>query len=370
MVGLLVLAAVLVGPPASDTPLDPDSTGSDGLRGVRDLLEASGAQVDVSLEPPVDISTRAFVPLDLLAADDRDGWQAWVRAGGTLVVADPGSRLHGLTPAGGGLAGALGATPRPPACDLRALEAVEEVIHAGWRGYEVPTDADACFPVGEDGAWLVVRTEGRGTVVALGAPDPFTNGQLDRADNAVLAAALLAPSPGDRLVIVPRPAVGGGDTTLVDLVPPRIWRGLLLLLVAAGLGVLWRGRRLGPPVADRLPPVVPAAELARSVADLLQRAGSRDGAARQLRADARRDVGARLGAPIGTDPTALVELLAARTGVDRATAGTALLDTPVTDDRELVAIARAVRRARLEARSGLPTAEEPTSRLTDPSMER
>jgi hypothetical protein len=369
MVGLLVLATVLVGPPATDTPLDPASTASDGLRGVRDLLEGSGVQVEVSLEPPVDISTRAFVPVDLLAADDRDGWLDWVRAGGTLIVTDPGSRLHGLTPAGGGLAGALGATPRAPACDLPALAAVEEVVHPAWRGYEVPADAGACFPVGDDAAWLVVRPEGRGTVVALGAPDPLTNGQLDRGDNAVLAAALLAPSPGDRLVIVPRPAVGGGDTTLIDLVPPRIWQGLLLLLVAATLGLLWRGRRLGPPVTDRLPPVVPAAELARSVADLLQRAGSRDGAARQLRANARRDVGARLGAPAGTEPAALAELLAGRTGLDHATAILALLDTPVPDDRRLVDVARAVRSARRAAGSGLPAATEATSHHDDRAMD-
>jgi hypothetical protein len=370
MVGVLVLAAVLVGPPGSDTPLDPDSTSSDGLRGVRDLLEGSGVQVEVSLERPVDISTRAFVPVDLLAADDRDGWLDWVRAGGTLIVADPASRLHGLSSAGGGFAGALGATPRAPACDLPALAAVEEVVHPAWRGYEIPADAGTCFPVGEDAAWLVVRTEGRGTVVALGAPDPFTNGQLDRADNAVLAAALLGPAPGDQLVIVPRPAVGGGDTTLVDLVPPRIWRGLLLLLVAAALGALWRGRRLGLPVTDRLPPVVPAAELARSVADLLQRAGSRDGAARQLRADARREVGARLGAPAGTDPAALVELLAGRTGLDHGAASLALLDSPVADDRELVELARAVRRARRAAGTGLPAAHEAMASPDDRSRHR
>jgi hypothetical protein len=370
MVGVLVLAVVLVGPPAGETPLDPASTAADGLRGVRDLLEGSGVQVDVSLEQPVDISTRAFVPIDRLTAADRAGWLDWVRAGGTLIVADPGSRLHGLPPAGGGLAGALGATPRAPACDLPALAAVEQAVHAAWRGYEVPTDGDACFPVGEDAAWLVVRPEGRGTVVALGAADPFTNGQLDRADNAVLAAALLGPSPDDRLVIVPRPAVGGGDTTLVDLVPTRIWHGLLLLLVAAVLGVLWRGRRLGPPVADRLPPVVPAAELARSVADLLQRAGSRDGAARQLRANARRDVGTGLGAPAGTEPTALVELLADRTGLDATTASLALLDTPVGDDRGLVDVARAAREARRAAGSGLPAAASVPPRGDDRPMDR
>jgi hypothetical protein len=360
MIALLVVAAIIAGPPASEAPLDPASTARDGLRGVQELLQGTGAQVEVSLDPPVDTSTRGFVPLDRLPARDRETWLEWTRGGGTLVVADPGSPLHGLDPgAGAGLAGALGATPRLPACDLPALAAVGEVVHTGWRGFVVPTDGTGCFPVGDEGdAWLVVRPEGAGNVIALGSADPFTNGRLDRGDNAVLAAALLAPAPGDRVVLVPRPAVGEGDTTLLDLVPTRTWRGLSILLVALVLGVLWRSRRLGLPVADRLPPVVPAAELARSVAGLLQRARSRDGAAGQLRASARREVADRLGAATATTPDDLVDLVVARTAVERPIAHLGLVDAPVDDDRALVEVARAVAAVRHASETGLPSPQE------------
>jgi hypothetical protein len=341
MTALLVLAAVITGPPATDEPLDPDSVAPEGLRGLRDLLEAVGVQTDVSLDLPVDMSTKLFVPLDRLGERRHEAIAAWVRDGGTLVVADPTSRLHGLGSSPPGFEGVLGATPRRPACALDAVEEVDEVVHAGWSGLTVPDGATGCFPVGDEAAWLVARPEGAGTIVALGSAAPFTNRDLDRADNAVLAASLLGAAPGDRVVFVPLPPLGEGDATLLDLVAPRVWRGLGVLLVASLLGVLWRSRRLGPPVPERLPPVVPAAELARSVAGLLQRAHSRQGAAAQLRVHARREVGARLGAPGSASGEELAQLAVARTEVAPDVARTALVDGPVDDDGGLVEVARA-----------------------------
>jgi hypothetical protein len=346
MTALLVLAAVIAGPPTADEPLDPESVAPEGLRGVRDLLETVGVQTDVSLDLPIDISTTLFVPVDRLGQRRHDELIAWVREGGTLVVADPTSRLHGLGSSPPGFEGVLGATPRQPACDLRAVAEVDEVVHADWTGLRVPDDATGCFPIDDEAAWLVVRSEGAGTIVALGSAAPFTNRNLDRADNAVLAGSLLGAAPGDRVVFVPRPPLGEGDATLLDLVAPRVWRGLGVLLVASLLGVLWRSRRLGPPVPERLPPVVPAAELARSVAGLLQRAHSHQGAAAQLRAQTRREVGTRLGAPGSASGEELARLAVARTGLAPDVAHAALVDGPVADDDDLVEVARAAGRVR------------------------
>jgi hypothetical protein len=363
MVTLLVLAAVIAGPPEAGIPLDPESTGSDGLRGVRDLLAEVGVESEVSLTPPDQRSTRVFVPVDRLGAARQDELRAWVRDGGMLIVADPTSPLHGLPATAGGLTGVLGATPNTPACDLPGLAEVGEVVHPGWSGLEVPEEGTGCFPIGDgEAAWLVVRSEGAGTIVALGSAEPFTNGQLDRADNAVLAAALLGPAPGDRVVFVPRPPVGEGDQALLDLVAPRVWRGLGVLLVALLLGLAWRGRRLGLPVAERLPPVVPAAELARSVAGLLQRAHSRDGAASQLRGQARREVSDRLGGPATATADELVALTVTRTGLTTTTARTALVDGPIADDAELVEIARATAALRRALAAGAPPTAAPTGR--------
>jgi hypothetical protein len=169
MTALLVLAAVITGPPATDEPLDPDSVAPEGLRGLRDLLEAVGVQTDVSLDLPVDMSTKLFVPVDRLGERRHEAIAAWVRDGGTLVVADPTSRLHGLGSSPPGFEGVLGATPRRPACALDAVEEVDEVVHAGWSGLTVPDGATGCFPIGDEAAWLVARPEGAGTIVALGS---------------------------------------------------------------------------------------------------------------------------------------------------------------------------------------------------------
>jgi hypothetical protein len=365
---LLVVAGIVTGPPASEAPLDPRSAEPDGLRGVVDLLEGVGVDVEVSLEVPADPDTVAFVPVDVLGEERRDALLAWVREGGTLVVADPGSRLHGLEAGGPSLAGLLGATAREPACDLAALDPVDQVVDVGWPVLEVPDDGVGCFGDDlRDAAWLVARPEGEGTVVAAASATPFTNAHLDRADNAVLAAALLGPAPDDRLVVVPRPPVGEGDVALLDLVPDRFWRGAAVALLALLLLVLWRGRRLGRPVAETLPPVVASAELTRSVADLLQRAGSRDGAARQLRRDARRLAAHRLGLPNDLDAGAVAERVQQRAGLDGTTATTALVDAPVDGDDDLVAVARAVHTLRRALDHPDPRPDDPTTSRSEPS---
>jgi hypothetical protein len=376
LTGLALLGAVLLGlalraglpTDLDDRPLDPRNPGPSGLAGVVGLLEALDVAVDVGLEPPGDTDTRVFVPVDLLAGDDRRTFAGWVESGGTLIVGDRSSTF--VTDAGlsSRPTDVLGAATVAPACDVPALAEVGAVRHRSWFGLGPddatatgPEVAAACFPVGEDGAWLTVVRHGDGTIVALGSVDPFVNERLRDADNAVLAAALLGPAAGERLLFVPRPPVGAGEATLADLIADRVVHALWLVALAALVAVLWRSRRLGPPVAERLPPVVASAELARSVGDLLQRAGSRDGAAARLRADARSAAGRALGVPSATTPVVLADLVAERTDLDADLALLALLDSPVTDDRRLVEVAAATAAVR-HAVAAPPTATTgPTS---------
>ncbi len=338
----LVVVAVLSAP-ASDVPYAPDGVGPDGLRGVVDLLRSVDVEVVVSLDPPGDAATRVFVPVDRLGTDRREALLAWVRDGGTLIVAGTTSPLHDLVGVDDPLGG-FGTTERELACDPDGLVGpVEQVAQPAWNGLQVPAEADgSCGEIDDGIAWLVVRSEDQGKIVAIGSPDVFVNARLGRADNAVLAAALLGPAPGDRLVVVPRPPVGEGDTSLLDLVAPRVWQAGLVLLVALLVGLIARARRFGPPVPESLPPVLPASELAVSVGELLQRAGDRDTAARRLRADARRRTARALGLAVDLDAEDLAVLAARRTGTDARLTLTALTDTPVPDDQTLVGIARAV----------------------------
>ncbi len=373
LLGIVVLAiAVLVaGAPAEDRPLDPTATGPNGLRGVVDLLEGLGVAVTVSLEPPTDTDTRVFVPVDLLGSERREALLEWVEAGGTLVVAGADARLNGLVPAGAGITDRVGPTGRAPDCAPAALGSVGEVVHDDWAGMRVPEESNevtTCFGE-EEVAWLIARPQGDGVVIAIGSAAPFVNARLDEADNAVLAVSLLGPTSGSRLSIVPRPPVGEGDTPMTELIADRVWHALGLLLAAVLLGVLWRGRRFGRPVPEALPPVIPAAELTRSIAELTHRAGSRQGAADRLRATARATLARTLGVP--SSAAALTELAEARLGIDRATVQQALIDAPVDDDQALLAAARAVRHVETACRHGWTRSNGLSiNRYTDSSVEQ
>ncbi len=348
----MVAAVFLVGPPPSGIPFDPDSVAPTGLKGLREVLGALDVEVEVTVDPPDERGVRAFLPLDRLAGSTRERWRAWVEDGGELIVADQGSPLHGLEPVGGDQL--FGQSARVPECDV--LAAVGEVRHGSWEGFVVPDEGTGCFPVGEEGSWLVRVPLGDGTLVALGSAEPFTNGSLDAADNAVLAAALLGPVPGDRLIVIPRDAAAAAEQGgLVALVHPGVWRSLALLLLAIVLAVIWRGRRDGVVVRESLPPVLPSAELVRSLAGLLQRSGDRGDAARRLRRGTRGNVARLLGAAPDADPGWLAEEVVRRTDADPGDAEVALLDRPIDDDAALVAVAAACRRLRLAVRRPPPS---------------
>jgi hypothetical protein len=340
----LVGAVLVLGPPPSGQPLDPDGVDPGGLRGLVEVLTALDVDVDVAGSPPTASGTRVLVARDRLDDASRQALLDLVEAGGTLVVADPTSPLHGLAAVGSDQF--LGRSARPPDCDL--LPEVAAVRQGDWTGLEVPADAEHCFPIGDgDGAWLVVQQRGEGRVVALGSPEPLTNARLDEADNAVLAASLLGPMPGDRLRIVPPTAPPGtGEDGLLALVPDRVWWLLWLLGLALVLAVVWQARRDGPVVTEQLPPVLPSAELARSLAGLLQRTGGREDAADRLRRQARRFVRHTCALPTGQPPEALVAAVVDRGLLDAPDARLALVPGPVPDDAALLAVASAVHRLR------------------------
>jgi hypothetical protein len=183
-----------------------------------------------------------------------------------------------------------------------------------------------------------------GTTTVLGAATPFTNDALDRVGNAALTMRLLGATP--RLLWYSPPVLpdADGTTPLVRLVPPGwVWGGATLL-VAGLVTALWRGRRLGPPVPERLPVRVPAAETTRGRAGLYRRLGARGRAAEVLRADARRLLTARLGP---ATPEALTTAVAgAAPGYDAATVTDLLYGSAPADDRALVELADALDRLR------------------------
>lgn len=337
LVAVVVVGVVLIGAPAGPRPpLDPSSNDPLGTRALVLLVEELGAEVEVSDKAPGAGDDVALVLDDDLGEAGRDDVEAWVEAGGTLVVADPMSLLHPFPVEAVGGLGLLQA-PFDGTCALPALASVAKVEPPGGSiGYELVPGSEGCFR--RDGAaYVAVATQGEGNVVAVGGAGLFTNQALGDADNAVLAAALLAPRAGTTVAFLRPPAPGGGDDDLSDLVGANVKASMAQLAVAFGVYVLWRARRLGSPVAEPQPVALASSDLVAAVANLLQQARHHDAAAGLVGDDLRRRLGERLG--LGGDaPAAQVAAVAAvRTGVPTERMLGAMAPPPLVGPEALVA---------------------------------
>lgn len=345
---VMVVLVWLVRPGGDGVPLDPRGTGPTGTAAMVRLAEELGAEVTIGDRVPAGDGRGTIVVLaDRLHDDARAQVERRVRDGDRLVLFDPSSSLNPVPMTGELFTDTFGVLGRAPACPL--LDGIaERVESARWVVLAAPADATArCYPVG-DGAGLVVAPLGQGEVAVTGAVDALVNRNLGEADHARLAAALLVPDGGGTITVVWDTTVGG-DTPLLSLLPDGVAEALWLLGGAALLLALSRGRRLGPPVGERLPVRVPASELALAIGDLLGRGGHREAAASRLRDDLRTEVAHALHVPSDTPPDVLVELLVDRLGADELDVDgvrAALLDGPVPDDDALVAVASALARVR------------------------
>lgn len=329
----------------SDIPLDPWSAAPSGTKGVVDVLdELASAEVGTDT---ADADT-ALLLRDRLGEPARADLLRWVQRGGLLVVTDPRSTLTDVEPTSQTTTQFLD-TPLDRGCDEPALRGAERVQVTDPVMFTVPEDARGCFRAG-GGAWLVLQPLGEGTVARLGGAEALTNEWLDDADNAVAAAALLAPTPDTQVMVLDPEADTeiGGQRTLGDLIHPRVVSALVQLGVAFLFLAAWRGRRLGRPVAEPQPVSLPASELVVAVGNLLQRSRNRDHAAKLLAADLRRTLCERLGLPPSMRDADVAAAAAARTGVERDRILTALTPRQVNREADLVTLANTVESIRHE----------------------
>lgn len=351
---LLAVAVLLIGVVTRNgrnegEPLDPRSTGPQGARALVLLLERFDADVRIAGGVPP-AGAVAVLLQDQLNEDETDALEAWVRDGGTLVVADP---LSSFAPAIGGSNAGLfdpasdnGDVLRPR-CALAAVSRVGRIRVHGAAPFRPRAGQIACFPV-RGGSFLVARAEGEGTVVALGGAGPFVNEQLDEEDNAVLAVSLMAPTAGTVVDVVQPSVFGGGRKSLRDLVSRRVKDGLWQLLIAFAVFALWRARRLGRPVLEPQPVQIAGSELVVAIGNLLQQGRRREPAAAMLRSSLRRTLSEGLGVPADAPPAVLAAAAAARAGVDPATVEAALDEQSPLDDAALVRLAQSVESLRNE----------------------
>jgi hypothetical protein len=370
VVGLIVTVLLLRPSEPDYPPLDPASPKPDGAKGLVDVLTELGAEVEVSRAQPAagaDADT-ALLLSDELTEEGRQALVDWVRAGGTLVVADSGSPVTDVDVAGRSDLGVL-SPPLERRCEVPALRQVQRVQSPGGFLFEVPPGATGCFTSADGDAWLLVQPLGQGNVVRTGGTGAFVNGNLGKEDNGLLLVSLLAPRPGMRVVVHNQappgfgPA-GGGDGeggSVFDLLATGVRTALWQLVVAFVFLALWRGRRLGKPVLEPVPVEIPGSELVLAVGNLLQRARLRNQAASALAGDLRRSLAERLGLPAATPVERVAEVAADRGGVPRERVLAALRADP-RDEAALVAAAQTVEAVRREvARGGRPGDDQATA---------
>ncbi|MCW2163855.1 protein of unknown function (DUF4350) [Microbacterium hydrothermale] len=326
--------------------LDPESAGPDGTRAVVRILEQQGVRVVVARDR--DAAERALTGSDatlvmrdapMLSDDTLRGIASTARH---VVLVEPRSRALDVLVNGSSLGGFADDTAVTAACELPAA-ANARTARVG--ELMVPGDGvTGCFPVnGEFG--LLSLSDGDRTVTALDGLSTLTNQTLPDDGDAALALAVLGSS--ETLVwYVPSPAdadPGSAPPTLSELTPPWVTPSIVLLLLAALTAAVWRGRRFGPLVTERLPVTVRANETTEGRARLYADARDAPHALDELRRAARVRLVRLLGLAGRTSPADVADAVAERLGADRARVRGILVDDVPRTDRDLVAAADRLR---------------------------
>ncbi|NEC48144.1 DUF4350 domain-containing protein [Actinospica acidiphila] len=353
---LLVVAAVAIAVVRSDARhgrLDPRSADPLGSRAVAELLADRGVDTRVvtTLAEAADAAgpdTTLLVAVpDLLTPRQQTRLHAATEDSGgrTVLVASGIASVERLAP---GVmadpANSLDSTLEPD-CGLPAAVRAGSADTGGIRYSSAHPDADECYRSHRLATLLrVPAASGTGDTVLLGAPDILYNDRLNEHGNASLALQLLGSRP--HLVwYLPSPddasAVTEDEQSFFDLLPSGWLWGTLQLFVAAALAALWRARRLGPLVPERLPVAIRASETVEGRARLYRKADARDRAALALRSATRIRLAPLVGVP-GTQahsPEALLPALSARLDGDGPSPHTLLFGPPPGDDAALIRLA-------------------------------
>ena len=169
----------------------------------------------------------------------------------------------------------------------------------------------------------------------------MTNGGLLTAGNAALAMNLAGTNP--RVIwYAPQQRQGESDAgaEISELIPPAVQWIVIQLCLAIALVALWRGRRLGPLVAERMPVVVRASETVEGRGRLYRSRRARDRAATALRTATLQRMLPRLGLSNNAEPPAIVSAVAQRCGAHAQTLAHTLFGPPPASDDDLVNLAR------------------------------
>ncbi|MFJ8074593.1 DUF4350 domain-containing protein [Streptomyces sp. NPDC096176] len=353
--------------------LDPRSADPYGSRAVAELLK--DREVSTRVVTTLDEVTASAGPDTTLLVTEPDmltnGQQQRLRSTtesseGRTVLLSPGPDSLGVLVPGVTVDFPSKIDAREPQCDYPAARRAGSADLGGERYSTDAPGADSCYP--SDGLPTLLRLDGPGTgdTVLLGSPDIFYNERLDQHGNASLALQLLGSRP-ELVWYIPslddpsaaetadgepdgeRDGEPGGDNrgegededAFFDLIPGGWLWGALQLAVAAALAAVWRARRLGPLVTERLPVAIRASESTEGRARLYRKVNARDRAAASLRAATRTRLAPLLGVSSADthSPEALLPAVSAQISDGEWDIRELLFGPPPADDSALVRLA-------------------------------
>jgi hypothetical protein len=345
ILALVVIAAVAavsayLTAPRPGGRMDPASTSSDGTHALVALLRDHGVEVIVAddieaVERAARLDTLVIAAQTFfLVGEDRLGRLA--AAPGDRLVVEPVSRTREALAPVVRLAGA-GSFGGEAGCDLREATRAGDVQLGLSDTYEAAGDV----PVTRCYEGAVARySEGGRTVTVVGTADFMTNSGLPKQGNAALAMNL-AGTRSRVIWYAPQHIEGetSGAASISDLIPDQVrWIAVQLCLVVL-LVAMWKGRRVGPLVAEELPVVVRASETVEGRGRLYRSRRARDRAADALRTATLQRLVPRLGLGPNAAPPAVVDTVAHRCGQNPETVRHMLFGPSPATEADLVNLA-------------------------------
>ncbi|MFB7373267.1 DUF4350 domain-containing protein [Streptomyces sp. NPDC056222] len=365
---LLVLALILIGGIVLATVqssdhhghLDPRSADPNGSRALAEILKAQGVTVQVvtTLDEATTAtgtdSTLLVTTPDLLTEHQQSILHsAMTESHGRTVLIGASHPSVGTLAPGVTVATSTSVTAREPQCSLPAAVRAGSVDIGGERYTTGIDTADTCYLSNGMPTLLRVPTSGGGDTVLLGSADFLSNERLDKQGNASLALQLLGsrthlvwylPSLSDTSVTEGDPEGESPDSaaeSFLSLIPSGWLWGTLQLAVAAALAAVWRARRLGPLVTERLPVAIRASEATEGRARLYRKGNARDRAAAVLRTATRARIAPLLGVATqdAHSPETLLPAISARLPENAADPRDLLFGPAPADDAALIRLA-------------------------------
>lgn len=330
--------------------LDPESVGPGGTAALVSILREQGVSVTVSRDREETLRLLRQAPSTLVVSDSPilgdDVLRDIFSTATDVVLVDPQARGADLL-FPGATAGAFAPVEAvEPGCAAEPARRAGPVtpgrlLVPGASGLSPSTTG--CYPAGA-GFGLLINTDAEGVRSAFDGRDLITNDSLASDGNAALALNLMGRLPN---LVWYVPSLPDSDITteptLGELTPGWVTPAIVLLGASAVAAALWRGRRFGPLVVERLPVTARATETMAGRGRLYERGRDTVHAADALRLGTLERLRRALALSPGARAADIADASAALAGMSHRAVRLLLIESEPRTERDLLAVSDGLR---------------------------